>query len=351
MNQNHIIFRCDGGFKIGMGHIVGSLRLAKILEKELSVIPVFLVKENEKVTDYLKTKRIQYVVIPKESSINAQIESIKKLSGKTGAKILSFNLDADELRLWGDSFSQLKERGFRIIFQDNPMSSFLFGDIVINALPHPKYPGYDPNIHNHCFDGQDYLLFDEAILKYQNRRRKSKKSIDQILIALGGSDHKNITSLILNIMADIQCDAYIDVVMGPASEHMVEVKKIAERLSLNAHVSYNVTDMAKRMWNADIGFSTLGLTTYEMVALRLPCLIIASNPLNAEVAEKYAEEVFSAKYAGYIDRLDYSELKAQIGHFLSDHDFHKEIISKNQVFGDPENYRKIILAINEMMHS
>ncbi len=351
MTGRHIVFHCNGDSKTGMGHVIGSIRLANLLEKELSICPIFLVKKNEKVIEYLNLNNIQHSVIPHEADIEAQINEINNLSEKFTARTVSFNLNADELKLWGDKFLQLKEQGFRIIFQDNPMPSFLFGDMVINALPHPKYPGYYPNKHKHCFDGLDYLLFDDEVLKYQNRKRKNKGEIEQILIALGGSDHKNITSLILKILADIRCDAYIDVVLGPVSEHISEVEKMIERLPLNAHLSYNVNNMPERIWNADVGFSTLGLTTYEMAALKLPCLIIAPNSLNEEAAEIYVKKFSLAKYAGYIDQLNYKELKAKIERFLLDRKFHENIILKNRIIGNIENYRKIVLTINEIMNS
>jgi len=349
MKQNHIIFRCDGGFKIGLGHIVGSLRLAKILKKELSIIPVFLIKENEKIIDYLKANRIQYSVIPLESSVDSQINIIKKLSEDNKTRTVSFNLHADELKLWGDRFSHLKEQGFNIIFQDNPMQSFLFGDIVINALPHPKYPGYELNKHKSCFDGLEYLLLDETILKYQNRKRKNEGTVEQILIAPGGSDHKNITSLLLKILADIQCNAYIDVVLGPVSEHIAEIEKLIKGLSLNAHLSYNVLNMPERIWNADIGFSTLGLTTYEMAALNLPCFIIAPNKLNAESARIYVKKYSMAMFGGLIDELSFQKLKSNVISFINDQPLHNRIRNQSVLLKGPVSYNEIIFKIEQLL--
>lgn len=351
MRNKHLIFRCNGGPVIGMGHVVGSYRFAMLLKKELSVDPVFLVNENEKISAYLKEKGIRYSSLPPGNNVEARIKSFARLSEQYASSALSFNLDAAALEDWGNQFSKLKKMGFKIFFQDNPTPSYRWGDLVINALPHPHYPGYDPSGNDHCFDGPEYILFDEGIRKYLKQDRKRTNKVERILIAMGGSDHRNITSVLLKVLADIRCSAFIDVVMGPVSEHVMEVENTIGALQLNARLSLNVDDMPERIWKADAGFSSLGLTTYEMVALKLPCLIIAPNALNALVAGTFSRNSVLAVYAGLIDDLGHDELKVKCSEFIRDTESRKVPAVQESPIGDIENYSKILSIVNEILNS
>jgi UDP-N-acetylglucosamine:LPS N-acetylglucosamine transferase len=52
------------------------------------------------------------------------------------------------------------------------------------------------------------------------------------------------------------------------------------------------------MSQADLGFSALGLTTYEMAYMGVPVLLIPGTGFNAEVAQRYTSAYSFATYVG-----------------------------------------------------
>jgi len=289
------------------------------------------------------------VVLPGAASVDKQIKAIIDLKGNSGAGIIVFNFNGDELSRWGKKFALIKQEGLVIIFQDNPMNSYQFGDVVINALPHPEYPGYNPGKHKSCYDGPEYLLFSEEFSEFDGGKRISGESPERILVAMGGADDKNISSMLLKILAGINCKAYIDVVLGPAYKTVSELSRMTGTLALNADVSVNVDNMAERIWKADIGFSALGLTTYEMASLNLPCLIISSNKLNSKSAEIYSDRYSMSVHAGFVDDLTNAELEDKVSSFVKDSDLHRKIQAMPTPFKGKGAYENILIRIKEYL--
>ena len=341
----NIIYRCDGSSEIGMGHIIGSIRLARLIKNELSLEPVFLTRDNVNICNYLNSNDFLSSTIPISASVEMQIQKILQLREQYSSDIVVFNFNAEELKLWGNEFKILRDKGFKIIFQDNPMQSFMFGDVVINALPHPNYTRYNPLEHPACFDGLKYMLFDDAFYYYKKKIEKKSSEVNKILIAMGGSDSENITSTILRILSEINCNAEIDVVLGVTCPHKDEVHDIVKKSSLKAELSINISDMAKRIHRADIGFSAIGLTTYEMAALNLPCFIIASHSLNAKVAQEYGRDYSMAIYGGMINSVKLNYLKKHIKQFISDSNFHHNVRNTQIPFGYLGHYKSILSII------
>jgi spore coat polysaccharide biosynthesis predicted glycosyltransferase SpsG len=349
MNKdNIIIFRCDGNSEIGMGHIVGCIRFAKLIKKKLSVNSIFLIKEDNKISKFLSSNGFLYSSIPHEANVEDQIKEILILYKRFSANAIVFNFNADELNLWGDKFLTLKNKGIKIIFQDNPMQSYKYGNIVINALPHPEYEEYYPLEHPSCFDGLEYLLLGDDYYPLINKARVAPPEVKRILIAMGGGDNENITSTILKILSDINCKSKVDVVVGAAYRHLDELKKIIDNTKLNIELSINVSNMNERIDMADIGFSSIGLTTYEMAALNLPCFIIAPHALNAKVAEIYEKKYSMAKYGGLISNISYKQLRNDIESFLfSSNNFH--MLNNKIDIGNLNYYKNILLKMKSLI--
>jgi spore coat polysaccharide biosynthesis protein SpsF len=315
--NNNIAFRCSGDSLIGLGHIVGSVRFAQIIKKEFNINPVFIINNNNSVEDYLLKNGIERrVIISEDLTIEEELNLIDKTLQNTNTNIISFNLSARQLSKWGDSFSSLKDVGRKIIFQDNPTKSFVYADIVINPLVHPDYAKYSPDKHRACFDGLEYMLWDNKIKKHISKKREYNISSKRILIAMGGGDPENTTLLILKVLDEINCNYYIDVVLGSVSTHIDSIKSFLKNTTLKINLSVNVDDMAERIWNADLGFSSFGLTTYEMAALGLPCIIITQNDLCEKVAKKYTQKYKLALYATNVTDFNKKKIISSIDYYL-----------------------------------
>lgn len=289
-------FRCDGNTDIGLGHIVGSLRLAELLRRGLNIGAEFVVRRDPAALSLVKQTNIPVEVLPIDISPESDIRRIIEKVHESDWDGVVLNFSKTDLERYAPFFGLLKEAEICLIFMDNPLPpSCYLGDLLINSLPHPDYEGYTPQDLPHCYDGLEYFI---PGFTRSESERVIKQQVERVLISMGGGDASNLTSLVIKGLSIAAFRGYVDVILGAACPHRNEVEREFNTSNLQGKISYNVSDMPERMSQADIGFSSLGLTTYEMGYSGLPTCIIANNEFNGHVAEAYSKRYGAARYIG-----------------------------------------------------
>lgn len=349
MVNKNVLFRCDGSAELGMGHIVGSIRFARILVQKFNVIPLFLIKDVISVKEYLHNAGFNFRTLAENTTVDKQIASVKKIHDEMQVSCIVFNFDGNALKAWNDKFLQIKHYGINLVFQDNPMQSYRYADIVINALPHPEYPGYSIQNHPACFDGLEYFLLDDKYTKFVGNRRMPRATVSKIIIAMGAGDKKNITAYLLRILATMQLHVCIDVILGAACPHGEMISDLISSLNINAIVHKNIDDLPAKIADADIGFSALGLTTYEMAACGLPCVLIAANELNAKVSKLYCDHYQCALYAGTIETINDHDLMDKIAFLIDNYHVRNDIMVKTNKIFKCNGFDNVLSAIGSLL--
>ncbi|MCG3148402.1 MAG: 3-deoxy-manno-octulosonate cytidylyltransferase [Verrucomicrobiae bacterium] len=315
-------YRCDGGAALGLGHVVGCLRLAKLLARELGWGSEFVVRDDPATVALVKQAGFAMEVLSADTPPERDIARLIHKAEESDWAGVVVNFCKDDLERYSESFGGLKTARVPLIFMDNPLPpSYRLGDLLLNALPHPDYAGYDPQAHPRCYDGLEYFILEDVFSSSQRgsgvpaatgteftscrggdaapTTRKVAETVQRILVAMGGGDLANLTGLVIQGLAAAQFTGEVDVVLGAACPHRATVEKLLTSTGLRGAVAVNVTDMPARIRRADLGFSALGLTTYEMAGSGLPVGIIAGSELNAGVARQYAEKYRAADYLGH----------------------------------------------------
>ncbi len=319
-------FRCDGGPALGLGHMVGSLRLAQLAARELGFGAEFVLRDDPASLALVKRAGFAAEVLPAAMAPEADVARLIVKARESDWSGVVVNFCKDDLDRYAPHWGRLKDAGIRLIFMDNPLPpSYRLGDLVINALPHPEYPGYDPAAHPACHDGLAYFLPGELPAPVERGARgrlcsnggcfsnpmegetpasrvlhratgATPDDVSRVLVAMGGGDEGNATGLVLDALALAGYAGVVDVVLGAANPHAAAVRAQFARLGLRGEVNQGVADLPVRMAAADLGFSGLGLTTYEMALYGVPVLLITGNAFNAGVAAGFA-----ARYGGAVD--------------------------------------------------
>jgi len=283
-------FRCDGGAALGMGHVVGCARLAKLLSQNLAWGVEFVCRDESAVKRLVQKSGYSVEALPGDISPEADIERLLVKAKESDWSALVMNFCKQDLERYQTYFDRLKSEGLRLVFMDNPLPpGWRSGDLLINALPHPDYPGYCPEEHSHCLDGLEYFLPGGHLSSLISSPSPSSApaSIEKVLIAMGGADEHDVSSLVLRGLVQAGFLGCVDIVLGAACPNVEQVKDTLAETGLDGEVSVNVNNLPDRMIGADLGFTAVGLTTYEMAALGLPALIVANSEFNAKVAREY----------------------------------------------------------------
>ena len=147
---------------------------------------------------------------------------------------------------------------------------------------------YLQQVPKHCqlLCGTEYALLRPEFSQWRNYslKRRTQGQLEQLLINLGGVDKDNITSQILQALADssLPNNCHITVVMGATAPWIEEVKQQATQLPWSTQVKVGINNMAELMANSDLAIGAAGSTSWERCSLGLPTLMIvlAENQIN-----------------------------------------------------------------------
>ena len=153
-------------------------------------------------------------------------------------------------------------------------------DLLLDQNLGRQEADYNQRVPAYCrrLIGPRYALLraEFAKLREVSRQRRLKPQLKRILISLGGVDATNITGRVLNALAesDLPVETELDIVMGASAPYLEEVRRQAVRLPFRTTVSVDVTDMAERMYSADLSIGAAGSTSWERCCLGLPTVLV-----------------------------------------------------------------------------
>lgn len=297
-----VAIRVDSSLKIGTGHVMRCLTLAKALSNKGAEI--FFICRNHKghVIGIIKNSGYDVIVLPFHKSVNTD-------SSLYGCSWLGDNIENDALY----TLDILKKNPVDWLIVDHysldsRWESFLVGyykylmviddlanrkhicDLLLDQNLGRKHEEYQCIVPDYCHTllGPTYaLLRDEFILwrDYSLKRRQESKRIEQIFINMGGTDPDNITGNILNQLSSLKLGEFVKiiVVIGASFPWPDEVREIASKMKNDIDVRHNVANIAELMANSDLAIGAAGSTSWERCCLGLPSIVfaIAENQRNS----------------------------------------------------------------------
>lgn len=125
-------------------------------------------------------------------------------------------------------------------------------------------------------------------LRAASLQRRAAPRLEHILVTLGGVDHNNITTLVLDALVDCKLSSVlmISVVMGPHAPWLQQVQEQAARMARPVRVLAGVDNMAQLMAECDFAIGAAGSTSWERCCLAMPTLqlVLADNQREAAAA-------------------------------------------------------------------
>ena len=260
-----VIFFCEASLKIGTGHVVRCLTLAKALDFQVNEI-IFL-------TSKTTTDLIEKI---KEFKIIDPMEFLAKPFKADFAIIDNYQIDYV-------FESKIRKYAKKIMVIDDLFNRKHNCDILLDQNLGAKKSYYKNLVNKDCkiFTGTKYALLRPEFSKLRKamfKKRKHTQKIKKILVNFGGSDLNNYSLKALKMIEESSFIGEINVVLGFKALHLVRIKEFA-KTSKNIINIYQEVDMAKMIFDADIGVGAGGTSTWERCCLGLPTYLfkIADN--------------------------------------------------------------------------
>lgn len=280
-----IFIRADGGYGIGMGHVMRTLVLAVQLRKKNEVI--FLCKKDEKCTyncGIEKIKELDFDVI--ELGPYNIVKNIIKIQNEVKADMLI----TDSYDVNSEYFNELKEVFPINGYIDDVNKCYMNVDFLINQNINAKYMDYSKTTPKYAdlLLGPKYSMLRDEFKVLEDNNIKKRQYVEDILLTLGGSDCNNNTLKVLQNMK--QVTQRIHVVLGSAFDSHVKENIYNYAKGYSNIYLYENANMSELMKKCDIAISACGSTIYELCALRVPSIGIVLAENQKEVAELMKKE-------------------------------------------------------------
>ncbi|WP_051931514.1 UDP-2,4-diacetamido-2,4,6-trideoxy-beta-L-altropyranose hydrolase [Clostridium sp. KNHs214] len=311
-----IAIRADGGSKIGMGHIMRTLVLAKELAKANDVF--YICRVDEPLSDIyspgiIKIKKQGFhVVTIDESNI------LEELSNVQADILITDSYDVDE-----NYFNETKKL-FKYTGYIDDMNLYYFNvDFLINQNINAEDLNYRVNNNTKLFLGPKYAMLRE---EFRNVPKKIiKKKVEDILITVGGADPNNVIGKILSYVK--QLDYKFHVIVGPTFNTVNELKQY-EKENKNIKLYFNA-NMFQLMQKCDLAISACGSTLYELSSCGVPTLgvIIADNQI--KIGNKF-HHMGMISNLGWHEKLNKYILVSKLDEICNNRNYREEISKLTQ---------------------
>ena len=277
-NSINILFRADSSSTIGTGHIMRDLVLAEQFEGANIIFATQDLDGN--INHKIKEKNYQIEILNSND-----VEEVNRLIEKHNIDMIvidHYNIDYDfEKQL------KIKNSALKIMVLDGTYKRH-YCDILLNHNIYAQAQKYKDLVPKHCElrCGNSYtLLREEFIIEKQKGRQDSNDpEMLNIFIAMGGADHSNLNSKILDVLKNFS-NVHAHIVTTTANQYLEELQDfILNKDNITLHI--NTDKIATLMNRADFAIVTPSVTLNEIYFIELPFIAI-QTAYNQNYAVEY----------------------------------------------------------------
>lgn len=153
-------------------------------------------------------------------------------------------------------------------------------DLLLDQTFGRSSEDYLPLVPQDCqvLCGAHYALLRPEFAQWRDYslKRRAQGQLEHLLINLGGVDKDNITTEILQALANtaLPDNCRITVVMGATAPWVERVQQQAVLMPWPSEVKVGVNNMAELMANSDLAIGAAGATSWERCCLGLPTIMV-----------------------------------------------------------------------------
>ncbi len=284
VDKSKIGIRADGNTRIGMGHLMRCMSIAKALEKQ-GVECLFFTACSQAGL-FLAERGFACQVLGTEAEdMEAELTILEPILKKENISLML--IDSYQVT---QKYLDTLRKTCPVFYLDDMGRKHLKADGIINYNIYGQdlcYEAWCP-ADTKLLLGAGYAPVKEEFteVSYEVRDRVSR-----ILITMGGSDGLNIAgSLGQRLLEHLPREIGLDIICGRFNPHLDKLLKMAEQDS-RIHVYVDVQDMWNRMAAVDVAISAAGSTMYELCAVGVPTVCCYYVDNQRAIAEGFAEKV------------------------------------------------------------
>lgn len=325
-----IYFRADGNSKVGMGHIMRTLSIAKEVMKEGECIYLCADEESQQ---FIKESGVEAIKLNETPFSYEEAKKIQDILKKDDTIVVDSYLVNNE-------YFHFLGKEARIVYLDDLCNSKFDVDVIINYNSYADEEAYislykDMEKRPLFVIGSNYVPLRE---EFRGKNRKAADTVSNVLITTGGGDIDNLSgSIAVALLGTISNKISLHIVCGAMNPNF-EKLKILENANENVFVHKNVKNMGELISRMDMAISAGGSTTYELCSMNVP-FVVFSYADNQIMLAKDMDKKMAAVYAGNICDDDSKEavinkICAETNKFIHDDSLREKIKASSSTITD-----------------
>ncbi|GAA0711649.1 UDP-2,4-diacetamido-2,4,6-trideoxy-beta-L-altropyranose hydrolase [Paraclostridium ghonii] len=312
--MNYVAIRAGGNKNQGLGHVARCVSLAQeLICNNFKVL--FLIDDDTYVIDFLNKHGLEFQTLSSKD-LNLEIAETKKLINDLNINLLI----TDSYNLNDSYFKEMKNTVKYLVSIDDTNLYDYISDIVINYNIYAQKLNYKFNKETKYLLGCKYCLFRKEF--QENDFISINKTCKNVLITMGGTDVNNYTYTILKYLDKFN-DINFNVVVNENFNNLNNLKTLAI-YKPNINLIFNPSNMKSIMLKNDIAISASGSTSYELLSLSLPSILIIQAD-NQELICKELSNINTCIYGGWFNKLTEHKFNEIFLKLTNNYEFRKSI--------------------------
>lgn len=336
MEKTNIAIRTDSSLEIGLGHVMRCLALAQELHENAANI-LFICRDLPGSSiDIIKAAKFPVAVLPFEQK---PLEHKKNLSLHEKWLGESWDQDAQQTfealnvksRHWdwlivdhygldGRWERRLRPYVSKILVIDDLADRRHDCDLLLDqndvAQNQKKYAALVSPGCRFLF-GPNYALLRSEFRRQRKKHEAKSFKPKRIFVMFGGTDPRNITKLVLNILIQLKpCDLIVDVVVGRTNPARFEIEELCASDN-NINFYCQPENVAEILSFADFAIGASGTNSWERCCLGIPSAIIAFADNQLPIARSL-HETGAAIYLGHYETLKVEDIESSLNRIIAE---------------------------------
>ena len=275
-----ILFRVDGHYAVGMGHISRCIALAHTL-KGKGAKPFFLIRDHDTARDVLENNRMEYLSIGRDLGIKEETEVICRVIKKHLVDVLIVDLRSTP----SGYLTPLKKSGaFIVHIDDFERSEAEKADMVVATESERT-----DRKHN-SLRGIKYVILEKKFKRYNGTKKKRYGEAKDILLSFGGGDNALAFVKVIKAMERLGYKGKITLIIGATFRKYDVLDDLLEGTALKVKVLRNTDKMHSLLRKTDIAFLSGGLTKYEASCVGTPALVVCQENIQFGTTSRFARD-------------------------------------------------------------
>jgi len=275
-----ILFRCDGGEKIGFGHLTRCLALAGELRNKYGCGISFAMSAEPTGQEMVRQQGYHLELRENLSESDWLAEVVDRI--KPDAVIFDYRGPSDP-----DLINKWRKEKIIIANIDDPTEKRLLADLnFYPPVPQVGEMNWE-DFKGKTFTGWQWVVLCKEFAVINEKKNEENKERPLLLVTMGGSDPLNLTLKALRALDSLTAEFKTEVLLGPGYSHYPALENFLKKAAGRYHLHKNLPEVGAVFVRADLAVASFGVTAYELAEAGVPSLLLGISEDHVRSASSF----------------------------------------------------------------